>query len=69
MLFGRTTRKPIAIPVKEVAQWKYTTCNYCSTGCAIEIGLNDKGKIARIIDFWPHPYELPAQRRHLVETY
>ena len=45
MLFGRTTRKPIAIPVKEVAQWKYTTCNYCSTGCAIEIGLNDKGKI------------------------
>jgi len=45
MLFGRTRRKPISIPAKEVAQWKYTTCNYCSTGCAIEIGLNDEGRI------------------------
>lgn len=45
MLFGRTKRKPIAIPPKLVAEWKYTTCNYCSTGCAIEIGLNDKGRI------------------------
>lgn len=45
MLFGRKNRKPITIPAKEVKEWKYTTCNYCSTGCAIEIGLNDKGKI------------------------
>ncbi|WP_284618772.1 molybdopterin oxidoreductase family protein [Aquabacterium humicola] len=45
MLFGRKHRKPITIPVKDVAEWKYTTCNYCSTGCAIEIGLNDKGRI------------------------
>ena len=45
MLFGRKTRKPISIPVKDVKEWKYTTCNYCSTGCAIEIGLNEKGKI------------------------
>jgi anaerobic selenocysteine-containing dehydrogenase len=45
MLFGRKTRKPISIPVKAVKEWKYTTCNYCSTGCAIEIGLNDDGKI------------------------
>jgi anaerobic selenocysteine-containing dehydrogenase len=45
MLFGRKHRKPISIPAKEVKDWKYTTCNYCSTGCAIELGLNDKGKI------------------------
>lgn len=45
MLFGRKHRKPISIPVKEVKEWKYTTCNYCSTGCAIEIGLNENGKI------------------------
>ncbi len=45
MIFGRKTRKPISIPVKDVKEWKYTTCNYCSTGCAIEIGLNEKGKI------------------------
>ena len=45
MIFGRTTRKPISIPVKDVKEWKYTTCNYCSTGCAIEIGLNENGKI------------------------
>ncbi len=35
--------------------------------CFFEV--NDKRKIARITDFWPDPYELPAQRRHLVETY
>jgi assimilatory nitrate reductase catalytic subunit len=45
MIFGRKQRKPIAIPAKEVAEWKYTTCNYCSTGCAIEIGLDDAGRI------------------------
>jgi len=45
MLFGRKKRKPIKIPCKKVAQWKYTTCNYCSTGCSIEIGLNEDNKI------------------------
>jgi len=45
MLFGRKDRKPIVIPSKKVKEWKYTTCNYCSTGCAIEIGLDDAGKI------------------------
>ena len=45
MLFGRTKRKPITIPTKRVKEWKYTTCNYCSTGCSIEIGLSEDGKI------------------------
>ncbi|MEI6859623.1 MAG: nitrate reductase [Shewanella sp.] len=45
MLFGRKKRKPIVIPSKKVAEWKYTTCNYCSTGCSIEIGLNEQKKI------------------------
>ena len=45
MLFGRKKRKPISIPQKQVAEWKYSTCNYCSTGCSIELGLNDKGKV------------------------
>jgi assimilatory nitrate reductase catalytic subunit len=45
MLFGRTNRKPITIPLKKVEQWKYTTCNYCPTGCSIELGLNEKGRI------------------------
>jgi len=31
--------------------------------------LNDEDKIVRITDFWPDPYELPAQRAHLVERY
>jgi hypothetical protein len=31
--------------------------------------VNDEGKIARITDFWPDPYELPIQRQHLVERY
>ena len=44
MLFGRKDRKPIRIPEKEVAEWKYTTCGYCSTGCSIEVGVNKEGK-------------------------
>ena len=45
MIFGRKHRKPIVIPSKAVKQWKYTTCNYCSTGCAIELGLGEDGRI------------------------
>ena len=45
MLFGRSKRKPISIPQKKVAQWKYTTCNYCSTGCSIEIGVDENNKL------------------------
>ena len=45
MLFGRKKRKPITIPDKKVDKWHYTTCNYCSTGCSIEIGLNKEKKI------------------------
>ena len=45
MLFGRKNRKPISIPVKKVKEWKYTTCNYCSTGCSIEIGLDENKKL------------------------
>ena len=44
MLFGRTDRKPIRIADKKVKEWKYTTCGYCSTGCSIQVGLNDEGR-------------------------
>jgi predicted ester cyclase len=29
--------------------------------------LDDRGRIAKITDFWPDPYDLPQQRAHLVE--
>lgn len=45
MIFGRKKRKPIVIPQKQVAEWKYTTCNYCSTGCSIEIGLDENKRV------------------------
>lgn len=44
MLFGRQDRKRIKILDKKVTEWKYTTCGYCSTGCSIEVGLNEDGK-------------------------
>jgi ketosteroid isomerase-like protein len=31
--------------------------------------LDDEGRIARIADFWPVPYEPPPGREHLVERY
>ncbi len=44
MLFGRKKKNPITIADKGVVEWKYTTCGYCSTGCSIEVGLNEKGE-------------------------
>lgn len=44
MLFGRKNRKPIKIVDKQVQEWKYAVCGYCSTGCSIEVGLNAEGK-------------------------
>ncbi len=44
MLFGRNDRKPIVIADKQVAEWKYAVCGYCSTGCSIEVGLNAQGR-------------------------
>jgi hypothetical protein len=35
--------------------------------CFFDLG--DDGRIARITDFWPEPYDLPASRAHLVERY
>lgn len=43
MIFGRKDQKPIRIADKQVKEWKYTTCGYCSTGCSIEIGVNEQG--------------------------
>jgi len=44
MLFGRNKKNPIKIAEKNVKEWVYTTCGYCSTGCSIEVGLNEKGE-------------------------
>ncbi len=44
MLFGRNIKNPITLVDKGVEKWSYSTCNYCSTGCAIEIGVNKEGK-------------------------
>ena len=44
MLFGRAKKNAIKIADKGVVEWKYTTCGYCSTGCSIEVGLNEEGK-------------------------
>lgn len=44
MLFGRNKKNPIKLVDKEVVEWKYTTCGYCSTGCSIEVGLDKSGR-------------------------
>jgi predicted molibdopterin-dependent oxidoreductase YjgC len=43
MLFGRKNKNPIKIADKGVVEWKYATCGYCSTGCSIEVGLDEDG--------------------------
>ena len=44
MLFGRRRKNPIKLADKGVVQWKYATCGYCSTGCAMEVGINAEGE-------------------------
>jgi len=44
MLFGRSQKNPITIADKKVVEWKYAACGYCSTGCSIEVGMNEQGK-------------------------
>lgn len=44
MLFGRSKKNPIKIADKQVVEWKYAVCGYCSTGCSIEVGLDTEGK-------------------------
>ncbi len=44
MLFGRTHKNEIKLPVKPIEKWVYTTCGYCSTGCSLEVGVNAEGK-------------------------
>jgi assimilatory nitrate reductase catalytic subunit len=43
MLFGRKKKNPIILRDKAVVDWKYATCGYCSTGCAMEVGLDADG--------------------------
>ncbi len=44
MLFGRAKKNPVKITAKDVREWNYATCGYCSTGCSIEIGLDASGR-------------------------
>ena len=44
MLFGRKNRKPIVIADKQVKDWKQAVCGYCSTGCTLEVGINEEGR-------------------------
>lgn len=44
MLFGRNKKNPVIIHNKQVSDWKYATCGYCSVGCSIEIGVDKNGK-------------------------
>jgi len=43
MLFGPAKKNPIKIHDAGVKEWKYTTCGYCSTGCSLEVGINEDG--------------------------
>lgn len=54
---------------RHAASWvEFTTESGSMTGlCFFEFG--DDGLITQITDFWPEPYELPADRAHLVERY
>jgi hypothetical protein len=54
---------------QRAASWTvFTTADDTMTGLCF-FDLDENGLISRIADFWPEPYELPANRAHLVERY
>jgi predicted ester cyclase len=54
---------------RHAASWiTFTSPDGAQPGlCFFEV--NDEGLIERITDFWPDPYEPPANRSHLVERF
>ena len=44
MVFGRGQKNPIKITDKQIVEWKYATCGYCSTGCSMEVGFNESNE-------------------------
>jgi hypothetical protein len=54
---------------RHAASWIWSTDASGTQPALCFFELDDDGRIARITDFWPDPYELPAGRAHLVERY
>jgi ketosteroid isomerase-like protein len=44
-----------------------TVTDGAQTARAISFFTTSGGRITRIVEFWPEPYEAPANRRHLIE--
>jgi anaerobic selenocysteine-containing dehydrogenase len=44
VVFGRGQKNPIKITDKQIVEWKYATCGYCSTGCSMEVGFNESNE-------------------------
>jgi len=53
---------------RAVTWTSFRTGSGTETGIAF-LDLDATGKISRITDFWPEPYEPPTNRAHLVERY
>jgi ketosteroid isomerase-like protein len=51
------------------AAWLDTNVGEDYQDACIWFELDDAGRIARITDFWPDPYDPPAGREHLVERW
>jgi hypothetical protein len=54
---------------RHAASWIWSTDASGTQPALCFFELDDDGRIARITDFWPDPYELPVGRAHLVERY
>lgn len=54
---------------QRAASWIEVTGHDGSQAGICFFDLDEHSQISRITDFWPDPYELPANRSHLVERY
>jgi predicted ester cyclase len=54
---------------RHAASWIQLTADTGTQPALCFFELDGDGKIARITDFWPDPYEPPAGRAHLAEHY
>lgn len=54
---------------RRAATWTTFTVDGTPTPAATFFDLDGSGRIARITEFWPEPYDPPAGREHLVQRY
>ncbi|MER6673780.1 nuclear transport factor 2 family protein [Streptomyces sp. NPDC000983] len=63
-----TVEQVVAEPGRAVSRTRFTLGEEVNIGISF-FTADDEGRISAVTDFWPEPYEPPANRAHLTERF